>query len=343
QLAENITTATGEAIFVWKPTLQPGDDYRLKAELINALDLGSAAVIKPIVVLATPPTIITVHALLSTSANNTVIVAPGDYEVVAQIQENSPFEYAVYLAVDGNRINMSRVNGTEYLFHNGTDSYWIASNGNSLFIGTVPLLGNGVYNITVETEDAFNTKSTLNLGSFAIIPPKMLNVWSLLPESNETSITADKRYQIVAQVKENSAMDYSVYLVIEGQQSLMTYSQGEGYTLRAPNGTNYFIPANGNPLYSGTIAFPSNGTYKVEIMIEDEFGSSETWEIGLFQVTLASNSSGPNESEGAGANNGNDGEGNGTSVNEESIVLVLIIGLSSGAVAIVGKPRRNKI
>ncbi|MFX0114938.1 MAG: hypothetical protein ACFFB3_10360, partial [Candidatus Hodarchaeota archaeon] len=340
---ENTTAPNGEAIFAWKPTLQLGNDYRLKAEVVNALDISSAAVIKPITVLALPPTILSAHSLLP-SQSDTAMIASGEYEVVVQVQENSPFGYAIYLAVNGIRTKMTRVNSTEYLFQGSNGSYWISSNGNILYVGMAPLVGKGVYNIIFEAEDTFGTKNTMELGSFAIVPPTVLDIWSFLPVSNETPIALKQEYSIVAQVKENSPMSYSVYLVVNGQRTAMICSQGEGYTIQAPNGTKYFIPANANPLYIGMLSFHTNGTYKIEIHIEDEFDTSEIWEIGVFQVTSSSNFAETDASSGDEGVDGRDDDASSSNpVDEESVALVLIIGISSGAVAFVGRPRRNKI
>ncbi|MHA2272863.1 MAG: hypothetical protein ACXACI_13440 [Candidatus Hodarchaeales archaeon] len=339
-LGENTTAATGKAFFVWKPVLEPGDDYRLKAELVNPLDLGNTAVIKPVRVLAIPPTILSVHSLLN--QKDAGIIGPGEYEVVALVQENSPFSYAVYLTVNDQRTNLSRVDGTEYLFQDINQSYWISSNGNVLYVGTISLLGTGAYNISVEAEDVFSTKSIVNLGVFSIVPPSVIEVFSLLPEGNETSIVSDNNYTVVAQVQENSPMGYSVYLVINGEKILMAQHQGDGYTLLAPNGTKYFIPANGDVLFSGTISFPSNGTYEIEIMIEDEFGSVETWKVGAF-LFLPSESKETKTSE-DNPNSPNDANRGGVDVfSGETILIVTIMGISSGAVAFVGRPRGNKI
>jgi hypothetical protein len=340
-LGENTTTDNGEASFVWKPVLEPGDDYHLKAELVNPLDLGNAAVIRPVKVLAIPPTILSVHSLLN--EKDAGIIAPGEYEVVVLVQENSPFSYAVYLTVNDQRTNLSRVDGTEYLFRGIDQSYWISSNGNMLYVGTISLLASGVYNITVEAEDAFNTKNTMKLGVFAITPPSVLEVFSLLPEGNEPLIVSDNNYTIVAQIQENSPMGYSVYLVINGQKILMTQHQDDGYTLLAPNGTKYFIPANGAVLYSGTVSFPTaNRTYEIEIIIEDELGSVEAWKIGT--VLFLSNESKETETSEDNANNQNeDNEGGIDLFSGETILVVTIMGVSSGAVAFLGRPRGNKI
>ncbi|MFX0115442.1 MAG: hypothetical protein ACFFB3_12910, partial [Candidatus Hodarchaeota archaeon] len=188
-------------------------------------------------------------------------------------------------------------------------------------------------------EDEFGTTNTLEMGIFAIIPPEILDVWSFFPESNEMSVVPGQSYVIVTQIQENSPMSYSVYLVVNDQKILMEHYQGEGFTVLAPNGTKYYIPANGHELYSGILIFPSDGPYDVELLIEDELGSVKVWNLGIFNATSAeSKQSSENDDI-----NGDSGRKNGPSTNEESIILLLIIGMSSGTVAFVGRPRKNKV
>lgn len=341
-LGENATTATGEVTFAWVPLLQPGKSYEIKAELAASPDLEGVAVIKPMTLSALPPAIIAVHSLLP-SQGETVAIAPRDYVIVVEIAEKSPLDYAVYLAVNGHRTNMSRVDGSEFLFQNGSETYVIPANGNVLYVGTIGCVANGLYNVTIEAEDTLGATSVRALGSFTIEPPTVQNIWSLLPETNTTLISSDITYAIVAQVQESSPMNYSLYLMVNGHKTSMIQEEGDGYTLQAPDGTTYFIPANSSALYVGLVSFPTNGTFSLEILLEDERRFTQSWQIGVFQVSSPEESSeSPEPSEDDGANNSGKG-GSNTPLNSEMIIVLLLMLGSSGTVVVMGRPRRAKI
>ncbi|MFW9916830.1 MAG: hypothetical protein ACFFGZ_14590 [Candidatus Thorarchaeota archaeon] len=339
-IGQNTTTANGEAHLVWSPNLYPGNNYLLKAELVDAPDLSIVSVVKTVEVTALAPEIETVYSSLPEN-NETTIIAPGNYEVVVEIQESSPLAYAVFLTVNSQRVNMSRVNGTEYLFNDGTESFWITSNDSVLYVGSIDCIENGDYRFTVETEDALGAQNVKELGSFAIIPPRIQDVWSFLPETNETLIESGTTYTIVAEVQEGSPIYYSVYLVVNGLKSEMIWEQGTGYSLQSPNGTIYFIPADETHLYIGTVLFSANGTYEIEILLEDERGFSQIWKIGKLQVGPASGMPDPTESpDGADGTDGKKGSGIPSVIFEPIAFLLLMVG-SSGTVVFVGRPRRG--
>ncbi|MHA2272530.1 MAG: hypothetical protein ACXACI_11760 [Candidatus Hodarchaeales archaeon] len=339
-IGQNTTTANGEAHFLWTPNLYPGNNYDLKAELEDAPDLTLVSVVKPVEVTALPPEIQTVYSRLPKN-NDTTMIAPGNYEVVVEIQETSPLAYAAYITVNSQRITMFRVNGTEYFFNNGNESFSISSNDSILYVGSIACVANGDYHISVEIEDALGTKNVRNLGSFAIVPPRVQDIWSFLPKSNETLIESGTTYAIVAEVQEGSPMYYSVYLVINGLRSEMIGEEGDGYSLQSPNGTIYFIPANETDLYVGTVSFSAEGTYEIEILLEDERGFSQIWKVGKLQVGPASNMADPNESSDD-ADGTDDKKGSGMpSVIFEPIAFLLLMVGSSGTVVFVGRPRRG--
>ncbi|MFQ5980800.1 MAG: hypothetical protein ACE5OZ_21900 [Candidatus Heimdallarchaeota archaeon] len=341
-LGENSTTATGEVNFTWIPLLQPGKSYEIKVELATSPDLERIAVIKPMTLNTLPPAIVAVHSLLPSQVE-TITIAPRDYEVVVEIAEKSPLGYAVYLAVNSHRINMSRVDGAEWLIQNGSETYVIPANGHVLYVGTISCVANGLYNVVVEAEDSLGATSVTALGSFSIEPPTVQDIWSLLPETNSSLIAADTTYAIVAQVQEYSPMNYSLYLVVNGHKTSMSQEDGVGYTLQAPNGTTYFIPANTSALYVGLVSFSTNGTYDLEILLEDERGVTQSWQIGIFQVTSPEESSElPETSDDDGTNNSGKGSSKTLLTSELIVVLLLMLG-SSGTVVIMGRPRRAKI
>ncbi|MFX0113420.1 MAG: hypothetical protein ACFFB3_02620 [Candidatus Hodarchaeota archaeon] len=340
-LGENATAATGEAQISWIPLLPPGQNYSLKAELKLYPDLEPTSVIKPIIVMTYPPAIITTYSSLNPS-NGTLTIAPGDYEIVVEIQEKSPLDYEVSFLVNGEETLMTRIDNNEYLFQAGNEAYWISTSGTILYVGTFSCFENGVYNVTIKTEDKLGAKSTLNLGSFVITPPTILEVWSLLPDDNSTSVARNHQYSIVVQVQEHSHMDYFVYLVINGQRTEMILNQGDGYTLQAPNGTFYFIPANGTLLFVGQIVFSTNGAYNIAIVLEDERGITQHWKVGILEVAVSDDAIDDNASSGdAGAKDDETGGISSFSVVETALLFLFMAG-SSGTVVFMGKPRRNK-
>ncbi|MFW9915786.1 MAG: hypothetical protein ACFFGZ_09285, partial [Candidatus Thorarchaeota archaeon] len=340
-LGTNITANSGETDLLWTPTLEPGNNYNLKAELLGSPELESVSVIKPITIGTRPPAILAVYSLLS-KYNDTQIAAPGDYEVVVDIQETSPVDYQVFLTLNGQQISMTRINGTEYLYQNGTASELLTAYGDAFYVGTIALVANGIYDITIETEDTAGSKESLRIGSFAIVPPEIQAVWSLLPESNTSTVSLNRPYTVVVQVQEHSPMDYAVFLAVNGQKIPLNQQQGGGYTLQAPNGTTYFIPANESVLYAGILSFSTEGTYDIEILLEDERGFTQTWEIGSLSASITDDpgqkSESSNELEG-----NSDEKGLATSITAETVALLLLMVGSSGAVLFVGRPRRYKV
>ena len=334
-IGENITAIDGEARLTWKPLMDPGDNYRLKAGFLGSIDLWPESIIRPIKVVTLPPMVVATHSLLP-KQNGTAIVTPGEYEVVVQIEEKSQLPYEVYLAVNDQRINMSVVNGTEYLFQGINESYWIPSNGNTLYVGTIIFDGNGVYNVTVETEDSLGTTDRMGLGYFAITPPELLNTCHFLPTDNETAILPNREYQIVVSIKENSPMNYSVFLLINDSKISMTLIEGNGYILQAPNGSSFFISSDENTLWLGMTSFKPNLVYKIEILVEDQFGVEHTWSLGVFQVASINNLDESGVLPGQ-------GDSSDLAVNEELTILLVMGSASSGAVVLLSRPRRNSL
>jgi hypothetical protein len=337
-LGENATANTGEAQVSWTPLLPPGKNYSLKAELKAYPDLETVSVIKPIVVKTYPPAIISIHSSLP-SSSGTPTIAPGDYEIVVEIEERSTLAYEVSLLVNDDETLMTRIDSEEYFFQAGNESYWISANDTILYVGTFSCFENGVYNATIKTEDELGAKSTLDLGSFAITPPTILEVWSLLPDDNATAVVSNHQYAIVAQVQEYSHMDYSIYLVINEQRTEMNLNQGDGYTLHAPDGTAYFIPANGTQLFVGQVIFSTNGVYDIRIVLEDERGVFQHWKVRILEVSMSGDENGSSEDV------GKDDSETGSIKNifrPETVILLLLMAGSSGTVVFVGKPRRNK-
>ncbi|MHA2273122.1 MAG: hypothetical protein ACXACI_14755 [Candidatus Hodarchaeales archaeon] len=340
-LGINITTNSGEVAFLWTPTLEPGNNYNLKAELLGAPDLEAVSVIKPVAIGTRAPEILGVYSLLS-NYNDTQIAAPGDYEVVVDIQETSPVDYQVFLTLNGQRIIMTRINGTEYLYQNGTASELLTADGDAFYVGTVTFAANGIYTVTIETEDAVGSKESLTIGSFAVVPPEIQAVWSLLPESKTSTVSLNRPYTVVVQIQEHSPMNYAVFLMVNEQKIPLNQQQGDGYTLQAPNGTTYFIPANESVLYAGILSFPTEGTYDVEIFLEDERGFTQTWEIGPLNASITDDPGQNRESSNNLEANSNE-KGLATSVTAETVALLLLMVGSSGAVLFVGRPRRYKV
>ncbi|MFX0112978.1 MAG: hypothetical protein ACFFB3_00370, partial [Candidatus Hodarchaeota archaeon] len=341
-LGENRTSATGDIQLSWTPVLLPGKNYSLKAELKGSSDLEPIAVLKLIMVATLPPEIKAIHSSLPAS-NDTVMIAPGDYEIVVEVQEKSPLDYEVTLLVNGEQTPLASVDSSEYLFQADNEPYWITANDTRLYVGTVTCLADGIYTVVIKATDDLGAKSTIDLGVFAIAPPTIVEVWSLLPKGKEMLIVTDYPYVLVAQVQEHSPMNFAVYLVINGQRTEMVLNPGEGYTLQAPDGTSYFIPANGTQLFVGQLEFAASGTYDIDIIIEDERGGTQSWDVIILEVTLVGASTYDNASS---ANlNTNDGERNAIEslfALETGVLLLLMVG-SSGTVVFVGRPRRPKL
>jgi hypothetical protein len=341
-LGENSTKATGETLLSWTPLLPPGESYSLKAELKASPDLEPVEVIKPIIVATYPPEIKAIHSSLPTSPD-TLMIAPGDYEIVVEVQENSPLDYEVSLLVNGEQTPLARIESSEYFFRTENDSYWIFANDTTFYGGTFTCLADGSYTVAIEATDDLGAKSMIALGTFAVASPTIVDVCSLLPEGNEILIVTDYHYVLVTQVQEQSPMNYTVYLVINGQCTEMGLNPGEGYTLQAPDGTSYFIPANGTQLYVGYLEFTANGTYDIDIVLEDERGETQSWEVGLLEVILEDASTDDNGSSGNAGMNDNERNSMESLFAPETVVLLLLTVVSSGTVVFVGRPRRNKL
>ncbi|MFW9914037.1 MAG: hypothetical protein ACFFGZ_00375 [Candidatus Thorarchaeota archaeon] len=176
----------------------------------------------------------------------------------------------------------------------------------------------------------------------AITPPTVLKVWPLLPTDSNQIIASDHEFAIVAQVHEQSAMTYTVQLAVNDQKREMLRQQADSYTFQMPNGTAYFIPANGDVLFVGTLSFLTEGTYEISVVLEDEGGNViEVRPVDRLQVlseNTATNTTEPPDT----PIPDNDEDGQTMAFSYETVILLLLAVGSSGTVAFISRPRRQK-